>query len=281
MATAKYSAELRARKYTSTSNFKASAASQEFYDSSYNLVGIISFTGMNLANKVISSISLTMTSTKAGFGAGHTKTVFLRKAVYQNASTDVTGGQYVGDALGTFDGSFYDNTTSYTMSGTLLTNMANYIAAGNNTFTIYNPIPRLIRMDNTTFNGQMSRSYHPYGRCIGLTTSNYGQSGSAVTIYTNRVNTPAHTVTYAWRCFHHWHECGCFRSWTPALHWSQIPNATGMYDFLLYLLWRYTYGYFILYDNPECWIETNFTLGVRSNMIYTASRLLCCTRVCS
>ena len=78
MATATYSAELRARKYTSTSNFKASAASQEFYDSSYNLVGIISFTGMNLANKVISSISLTMTSTGRVW-CSHTKTVFSAK----------------------------------------------------------------------------------------------------------------------------------------------------------------------------------------------------------
>ena len=141
MATATYSASLRTRKYTSTSNAKASAACQEFYENTYNYVGIISFTGMNLVNKVISAIRLTMTSAKAGFGSGHTKTVYLRKANYQNPTTDVTGGGYVGDALGTFTGSFYNNTTSYDITGTLLSNMAAYIAAGNNTFTIYNPSP--------------------------------------------------------------------------------------------------------------------------------------------
>ena len=91
--------------------------------------------------KVISGITLTMTSAKAGFGAGHTKTVYLRKSNYQNATTEATGGDYVGDALGTFAGSFYNNTTSYDITGTLLSAMAAYIAAGNNTFTIYNPSP--------------------------------------------------------------------------------------------------------------------------------------------
>ena len=62
---------------------------------------------------------------KAGFGAGHTQTVFSAKRSTKMLNR-CDGGQYVGDALGTFDGSFYDNTTSYTMSGTLLTNMANY-----------------------------------------------------------------------------------------------------------------------------------------------------------
>ena len=36
---------------------------------------------------------------------------------------------------------FYDNLTSYSMTGELLSAMAAYLAAGNNTFTIYNPSP--------------------------------------------------------------------------------------------------------------------------------------------
>lgn len=275
MATATYSAELRARKYTSTSNFKASAASQEFYDSSYNLVGIISFTGMNLANKVISSISLTMTSTKAGFGAGHTKTVFLRKAVYQNASTDVTGGQYVGDALGTFDGSFYDNTTSYTMSGTLLTNMANYIAAGNNTFTIYNPTPsasyqgwsnNYLQWTNVTITVTYTE-----GVSVPTTSKSAVNLGSAVTIYTNRVNTSAtHTVTYAFGGASGTigTNVGASVSWTPALALAvQIPNATAG----ICTIFCYTYYGGTLTGTSSCTITLNvpdtvkptFTLGVR------------------
>ena len=48
------------------------------------------------------------------------------------------GWQYTGDELGTFDGSFYGNYTSYYITGSLFNAMAAYIAAGNNSFTIYN-----------------------------------------------------------------------------------------------------------------------------------------------
>jgi hypothetical protein len=53
----------------------------------------------------------------------------------------VTGGSYYGDALGTFTRSFYGNTTTYTLSGSLLTNMAAYLAEGNNTICLFNPSP--------------------------------------------------------------------------------------------------------------------------------------------
>ena len=130
------------QKNGSSLNAKNGYASQEFYDSSYNYVGIICFSGMNLSGKVITGIWLTVEASKSGYGAGSTKTVYLRKATYQNSIVSgVTGFGYVGDALGTFDGSFYGNTTSYQMTGTLFNNMAAYISQGNNTFTIYNPYP--------------------------------------------------------------------------------------------------------------------------------------------
>lgn len=138
--TVSYAASLCTRKYTSSANAKSSAACQEFYDSSYNYVGIISFSGMNLANKVITGIWLDIDAAKAGYGAGSTKTVFLRKANYQNGiASGVAGWEYTGDELGTFDGSFYGNYTSYYITGSLFNAMAAYIAAGNNSFTIYNP----------------------------------------------------------------------------------------------------------------------------------------------
>ena len=135
--TVSYSASLCTRHTNSSSNAKNGYASQEFYDSSYNNVGIISFVGMNLANKVITSIWLDIDASKAGYGAGSTKTVFMRKANYQNGiQSGVTGYAYAGDALGTFDGSFYGNYTSYYITGSLFNAMAAYIAAGNNSFTI-------------------------------------------------------------------------------------------------------------------------------------------------
>ena len=140
MATVSYSASLRTRKTNSSSDAKSDRACQEFYSDDYNYVGIIHFSGMDLRNKIITGVSIKATSASAGYGASHTKTVYLRKSNYQAAAASgVTGSGYAGTALGTFDGTFYGNTTTCALTGTLLTNVAAYIQAGNNTFTIYNP----------------------------------------------------------------------------------------------------------------------------------------------
>ena len=140
--TVAYAASMCTRKTNSSSNAKNGVACQEFYDSSYNYVGVVCFSGMNLANKVITGIWLSIDAARAGYGAGSTKTVYMRKANYQNSiASGVTGLGYKGDALGTFDGSFFGNSTVYQMTGTLFNNMAAYISQGNNTFTIYNPSP--------------------------------------------------------------------------------------------------------------------------------------------
>ena len=70
-----YIASLCTRKYTSSANAKNDVACQEFYDSSYNYVGIISFPGLNLVNKVITEIWLDIDAEKAGYGVKNTKTV--------------------------------------------------------------------------------------------------------------------------------------------------------------------------------------------------------------
>ncbi len=124
-----YTASMCTRKTSSSSNAKSGVACQEFYDSSYNYVGVICFSGMNLTNKVITGIWLRIDAASAGYGASSTKTVYMRKANYQNSiASGVTGLAYKGDALGTFDGSFYGNQTMYQMSGSLFTNMASYIS---------------------------------------------------------------------------------------------------------------------------------------------------------
>lgn len=235
MATATYSASLRTRKTSSSANAKSDRACQEFYTDDYNYVGIIHFSGMSLINKVITGIKLTVTSAQSGYGAGHTKTVYLRKSKYQAAAqSGISGSSYVGDALGTFDGSFYNNTTSYTMSGTLLTNMASYIQAGNNTFTIYNP--------NATA-GPNGYSYNYFQWTAVSITVTYEEAasvpivsassvamGSAVTIYTNRASTAAtHTISYAFGSTSGTiaTSVGDSTTWTPPLSLAtQIPSAT-------------------------------------------------------
>lgn len=233
--TVSYAASLCTRKYTSSSNAKSSAACQEFYDSSYNYVGIISFSGMNLANKVITSIWLDIDAAKAGYGASSTKTVYLRKANYQNGiASGIAGWQYTGDELGTFDGSFYGNYTSYYITGSLFTAMANYIAAGNNSFTIYNPYASA-SSHGYSFNYLQWESVVitvTYEEAVSQPTvsSSSVNLGSAVTIYTNRQSSATtHTISY-------WFgntsgaiatNVGASVSWTPPLSLaSQIPNAT-------------------------------------------------------
>ena len=136
--TVSYSASMRTRKTNSSSNAKSSAASQEYYENTYNYVGIVHFAGMALSGKVITGISLRIVAAQAGYGTGHTKTVYVRKSNYQSASqSGITGLGYCGDALGTFTGTFYGNTSTYTLSGDLLNNLAAYIAEGSNTICLY------------------------------------------------------------------------------------------------------------------------------------------------
>jgi hypothetical protein len=233
--TVSYAASLCTRKYTSSANAKSSAACQEFYDSSYNYVGIISFSGMNLANKVITGIWLDIDAAKAGYGAGSTKTVFLRKANYQNGiASGVAGWEYTGDELGTFDGSFYGNYTSYYITGSLFNAMAAYIAAGNSSFTIYNPYASA-SSHGYSFNYMQLESVVitvTYEEAVSQPTvsSSSVNLGTALTIYTNRQSTATvHTISY-------WFgetsgaiatNVGASVSWTPPLSLaSQIPNAT-------------------------------------------------------
>ena len=233
--TVAYAASMCTRKTNSSSNAKNGVACQEFYDSSYNYVGIVCFPGMNLANKVITGIWLSIDAARAGYGAGSTKTVYLRKANYQNSiASGVTGLGYKGDALGTFTGSFFGNSTFYQMSGTLFTNMAAYISQGNNTFTIYNPSPsassqgyayNYLQWESVT----ITITYEEAVSQPSVSSSSVNM-GSAVTIYTNRVSTATtHTLLYTFGNTSGTiaTSVGASASWTPPLTLAaQIPNAT-------------------------------------------------------
>ena len=230
-----YIASLCTRKYTSSANAKNDVACQEFYDSSYNYVGIISFPGLNLANKVITEIWLDIDAEKAGYGVKNTKTVYLRKANYQDdIVSGVTGGQYVGDELGTFEGTFYGNYNGYHITGPLFDAMAAYISAGNNSFTIYNP-------SATASPHGYSYNYMQWASVVITITfedvvslptvsSSSTSLGSALTISTNRSNNAAtHTLSYRFGNASGLigSDIGDAVSWTPPLSLaSEIPSAT-------------------------------------------------------
>ena len=228
-----YTATLRTRNKNSTSS-KTGRATQEFYSAGDNYAGIILFSGMNLTGKVITRLQLTVTAASSGYGASSSKTVYLRKALYQNTIADgVTGSGYAGDALGTFTGSFYNNTTTNTITGALLTAMGDYISQGNNAFVIYNPSPHAGSQGWSTNYLQWTSVTLTvtYEEAVSVpTTSATSVSlGSAVTIYTNRTSSSTtHTITYAFgnATGTVGTNVGAFVSWTPPLTLaSQIPNA--------------------------------------------------------
>ena len=230
-----YIASLCTRKYTSSANAKNDVACQEFYDSSYNYVGVISFPGLNLANKVITEIWLDIDAEKAGYGVKNTKTVYLRKANYQDdIASGVTGGQYVGDELGTFEGAFYGNYNGYHITGPLFDAMAAYISAGNNSFTIYNP-SATASPHGYSYNYMQWASVVitiTFEDVISLPTVSAASAslGSALTISTNRSNNAAtHTLSYRFGNASGLigSDVGDAVSWTPPFSLaSEIPSAT-------------------------------------------------------
>ena len=240
--TVSYNASMRTRKTSSSGNAKSAVACQEYYDDSYNYVGIVHFSGMALAGKVITGITLRITADQAGYGTGHAKTVYVRKSKYQAVSqSGVTGGNYYGDALGTFSGAFYNNTTTHTLTGALFSNLAAYLEAGNNTICLFNPSPVKSSQGYST-------NYLQWSACkISVTyeeaASQPGMSaytldmGTQVTLYTNRQSSAAtHTLRYSFFSVNQTIATGVTDScaWTPPISLAaQIPNAASGWGTLL------------------------------------------------
>ena len=272
--TVSYSASLVTRKTNSSSNTKSDRASQEYYENTYNYVGIIHFSGMNLANKVITGISFNITSTAAGLGVSHLKTVYFRRSNYQApAQSGVTGASYCGTALGTMTGYYYNNTSTNVVSGSLLTQMAAYFAQGNNTLCIYNPSP-------TASSHGYSNNYLQWSSVIVTVTYEEPSSvptmsaytitmGNSVTIYTNRQTTAAtHTIRYSYFTVNETIATGVTTSctWTPPVSLAaQTPSATSGWGTIL--CDTYVNG---------TYISTNtciFTLDVPSSVVPSISAI--------
>lgn len=238
--TVTYTGSLSTKLKTSGDKYYSSNAGQGYQKyAASNLVGIVAFPDMNLGGKLVQSVSLSVTANSSGTGAWYTKTVYLNRATVQGAiDTTTTGQNYVGNALGTFTGSFYNNTTSNAITGTLLTGVAAYIEAGNNTFVIYEESP------TKSSYGDYSANFMVWTACSITVTYEEGASvpttnvssvnigTGSVTISTNRTNTgKTHTITYSFGSatgtIGTAQAVGASVSWTPPYSLcNQIPSAT-------------------------------------------------------
>ena len=272
--TVSYSASMCTRKTTYTTNSKADTACQEFYETGHNYVGIISFTGMNLFNKAITSIRLDIDAARSGYDTDTSKTVYLRESAFQNATTTgVTGLAYTGESLGTFTGSFFGNSSSYNITGDLFTAMAEYIAAGNNTFTIYNPSP-------TASPRGYSYNYLQWTSVVITVTYEDAVSepstvssanlGSSIAITMARQSeSTVHTLLYSFGNASGTigQNIGASTTWTPALTLAnQIPNATS--GICTITCQSYNNGY--LTGTRTC----TLTLNIPNTVIPTVSSLM-------
>lgn len=243
--TTQYTASMITRKLNGTSNYLSRSASQEYYTSGTEFVGVIHFANLSLKNKAIKNMKLTVTSAKAGYGASKQKTVYVCRSNYQEASkTGVTGSDYAGSALGTFDGSFFGNTTTYifneSTNAQLFNNLAAYFQSGdgtgNNTITLYNPNPPSSTMG-------YSKNYLQWDAATLEVTYDEGLSepsvsatsanlGTSIQITVNQLSTSAkHTLEYSFAgntgniITEKSSETSI--SWTPSLNLaSSIPNTT-------------------------------------------------------
>ena len=240
--TATYTASLRTLSYTAMGTVGSSAATQEYYTQEANRIGLLHFPGMDMTNKVILGIQFTITAASAGYGLWRDKVVYLRKSNYQAVSqADVKGSAFVGDALGTFTGNFYGNTSSYSMSGTLLTNLSDYFAAGNNTVLLYNPDPEKSSQGYSTNYLQwtavsMTVTYQEAVSQPTLDNSTVTM-GTVMKITTNRQSTAAtHTLRYSFFTENGTiaTDVGDSYEWTlPVSLAAQIPSAASGWGTLL------------------------------------------------
>lgn len=141
--TNQYTATLGYARYGSTS-WTSGKASQGAYASgtmtaSDSRVGVMVFSGLGEAvkGKNITAIGLAFKAESAGQGGS--KVLSLCKSNYQTANTSVRGSAYVGDALGTLSGNFYDHIQTYDLtSGEVFNNLKAYFEAGNSAIVCYN-----------------------------------------------------------------------------------------------------------------------------------------------
>lgn len=188
-----------------------------------NRTGVLYFPGLsNLKGKIINSAKITVTAKDAGNGAWKTKTAVFYASKYQGGiNTSAGAGHRKGSQIGSIAGSMYSNTSSYDVAF-----LASLIAAGNDTFCIYNT------GTDDYFKWSAASLEVTWQEPATQPTLSDGtvEMGKSVTISTSAVNSAyTHNI---WAAFGEEgiaiaERVSTGATWTPDISLaSQIPNAT-------------------------------------------------------
>lgn len=131
---------LCSRSYTGTANRYPNSSGTESPAATHGTYSGTSWVGMvlipkNYQGKKISSIKLTLTGNAAGTTAS--KTVYIWSSNYQTTSAVGKGSIYPKSLLGSISGKFRNNTVTVTLSGSLLSNVVDYLAIGGQMLILY------------------------------------------------------------------------------------------------------------------------------------------------
>lgn len=125
-----------ANRYPNASGTESPAATHGYYGSNGNWIGMV-LLPVSLAGKRIKAITLTMTGNAAGTASS--KTVYIYSSNYQTTTATGTGSIYPKDQLGSISGVFRNQTTTVSLSGRLLANVAEYYSSGGQMLVLYDP----------------------------------------------------------------------------------------------------------------------------------------------
>lgn len=125
-----------ANRYPNASGTESPAATHGYYGSNGNWIGMV-LLPTSLKGKRIKAITLTLTGNSAGTTSS--KTVYIYSSNHQTTTATGTGSIYPKDQLGTISGIFRNQTTTVSLSGSLLANVAEYYSSGGQMLVLYDP----------------------------------------------------------------------------------------------------------------------------------------------
>lgn len=199
-------------------------ASQGKWSGTGARTGVLYFPGLAaLKNKIINSVQLTATTGQTGYGTDTTKTVYVYNSASQGGiKTSLNAGHKTGSALGSCKAPMWDNTNTFTVSF-----LANSIAAGKDTYCIYNGASETDYLKWTAVTLTVSWQEPATQPTLSASTVNMG---SAVTITTSANNSAyRHTLRYTFGSAKGTiaSNVAGSGSWTPPVSLAaQIPNVT-------------------------------------------------------
>lgn len=125
-----------ANRYPNSSGTESPAATHGYYGSNGNWIGMV-LLPVYLSGYSISGITLRMTANSAGTSSN--KTVYIYSSNYQTTSASGKGSIYPDELLGSISGVFRSQTTTVQLSGSLLSNVAEYLGSGKQMLILYDP----------------------------------------------------------------------------------------------------------------------------------------------